>query len=118
MLDSEHDILLRTLPRAPSENDNSGVVRNGPDGPGLAKVRTAPMSPARTYSAESVALCVVLDGRPWSRRRLAAVLGVSEKIVRDWCDGLRPVQVERLKERCPVVWSRWVERMTAERSAA
>lgn len=96
-------------------NDNS----NGFAGPGLSKVRTA--RPCSTEEAEGQALSGVLDGRPWSRRRLADHLGLNEKIIRDWCDGRRPVQRERLMLCCPVVYHRWQSRLAvirAEESAA
>jgi hypothetical protein len=75
-------------------------------GPGIAKVRTENLR-----IIEGNALASVLDGKPWSRRRLADVLGIGETIVRGWCAGTRKIQSERLKEACPVVWARWQARL-------
>jgi hypothetical protein len=98
-----------------AQNDNG----NGFAGPGLSSVRTR--QPYSTEDVEGQALSGALDGRPWSRRRLAEMLGLNEKIVRDWCDGRRPIQRERLMLCCPVVWSRWQSRLAVlrgEESAA
>ena len=77
-----------------------------PQRPGLAKVRTE-----RVRTIEGMALADVLDGRPWSRRRLAEALQVAESIVRRWCSGEKPIQSERLKDACPVIWHRWRARL-------
>ncbi len=99
-----HRALLSALLEPPSLPTSSYPANrnDGRQGPGPSKVRT---ESARI--AEGHALRVTLDGRPWSGRRLADVLGIGESIVRRWCSGEKPIPAERLKEACPVVWSRW-----------
>lgn len=76
-------------------------------GPGLAMVRTE-----HARITEGDALAFVLDGRPWSRRRLAEALGIAESIVRRWCSGEKPIPGERLRDACLVVWTRWQARLS------
>lgn len=73
----------------------------------MRQVRTARTTTSQVRRREGDALASVLDGRPWSRRRLASAVGVNERIARLWCAGERPIPDERLKASCPVVWNRW-----------
>jgi ribonuclease HI len=93
--------------------DNTNAGRQGP---GLRKAGTV-----RANSMEVRALNDALTEVALSRARVAELVGLSKTVVQGWFTGLRPIQTDKLQEKCPRLHKAWQAKlavMRGEESAA
>ena len=66
---------------------------------------TARAHRAQVRREEGHALACALGEMSLSRRSVALKVGRNKRIVEEWCLGDRPIQRDRLKASCPVVYA-------------